>query len=90
MQAELEALELNNTYIITDLSLGKMAIASKWTYKIKYRDDRTMDRFKATLIAKGYNQLASIDYIDSFSPVAKLVTIRVFLSMAAAFTWPIH
>lgn len=72
------------------MPLRKKAIATKWVYKIKYKADGTVDRFKARLLAIGYNQVAGIDYIESFSPVAKLVTVRVFLSVATAFTWPIH
>lgn len=59
-------------------------------YKIKHRVDVTIEKFKAKLVAKGYNQVADIDYIDNFSPVTKLVTVRVLLTIATTFTWLIH
>ncbi len=52
MQDELDALELNNTWILTTLPKGKKATASKWVYKIKYKPNGSIDRFKVRLVAK--------------------------------------
>lgn len=56
MQDELDALDANNTWDITELPTGKRPIASKWVYKIKYKPNGDVDRFKARLVAKGFNQ----------------------------------
>ena len=55
MKSEIQALEVNNTWIIVDLPIGKNTINSKWIYKIKYLANAEVKRFKARLVAKGYS-----------------------------------
>ena len=83
MQAELHALQLNNTWTLTTLPPHKTAIGCRWIYKIKYHADGSIERYKARLVAKGYTQMEGLDYLDTFSPVAKLTTVRLLLALAA-------
>ncbi|GKA31657.1 ribonuclease H-like domain-containing protein [Tanacetum coccineum] len=54
MDAEIEALNENHTWVITDLPPNKKAIGNKWIFKIKYKASGDIDRYKARLPGKSY------------------------------------
>ncbi|CAL2228141.1 unnamed protein product [Prunus armeniaca] len=90
MHSELQALEANHTWSLVPLPPGYRPIGCKWIFRIKYNSDGTVDHYKARLVAKGFNQREGIDFTDTFAPVAKLITVRCLLSVAAARDWPLH
>ena len=59
-------------------------------FTVKVNSDGSVARLKVHLVAKGYAQTYEVDYSDTFSPVAKLTSIRVFISMAVTHHWPLH
>lgn len=66
------------------LSVGKRLIGCKWIYNVKYKATDKIERFKARLIAKGYNQKEGTDYQETFLSAVKMVAIITILALAAA------
>ena len=59
-------------------------------YKKKMNPKGEIERYKARLVVKGYRQKAGIDYDKVFAPVARMETIRLLISQAAQFEWPVY
>nr|GEY56963.1 Gag-Pol polyprotein [Tanacetum cinerariifolium] len=72
-------------YVLTELvdkPFGKMVIKLKWLWKNKKDEDQTVIRNKARIVAKRYAHEEGIDFKESFSPVARLEAVWIFIAYA--------
>jgi len=83
MLDELSTLQNSQTWELVSLPSEKSVVGCTWIFAIKVGPDGTIDRLKTHLMAKGYTQIFSLDYGDTFSPVAKMTSISLFIAVAA-------
>ena len=90
MIEEMDALTDNGTWDLVRLPTGKKVIGCRWMFTMKVNPNGSIAWLKAHLVAKGYAQTYGVDYFDTFSPVAKLTSIRLFISLATTHGWDLH
>ena len=81
MKDEMKSITDQNTWELKPLPDGKKAIGSRWLFKIKRDSEGNIARFKARFCAKGFTQVAGIDFNETYAPVAKMNSIRTILSI---------
>ncbi|RDX84669.1 hypothetical protein CR513_34244, partial [Mucuna pruriens] len=83
-------MEQSGTWELVSLPSSKKAVGCRWVFVIKVGPNSTVDRLKARLVAKGYTRVYGLDYRDTFSPVAKIITFHLLLATVAIHPWPLH
>ena len=86
----MQTLDDNDTWDLVPLPTRKKAIGCRWVFAVKFNPYGYVTRLKARLVAKGYAQTYGVDFSDTFSPVAKLTYVRLFISLVASYGWDLH
>jgi hypothetical protein len=89
MAEEIAALERTGTWYLVSPPPGVHPITCKWVYKIKTRSDGSLERYKARLVARGFQQEQSRDYDETFAPVAHMTTVHTLLAVASIRHWSV-
>ncbi|KAK1603087.1 hypothetical protein QYE76_037260 [Lolium multiflorum] len=89
MKSEMGSMYDNKVWTLVDLPDSRKAVENKWIFKRKTDADGNITVYKARLVAKGFRQIQGVDYDETFSPVAKLKSVRILLAIAAFFDFEI-
>ena len=81
---EMRSLEEQGTWELVDLPPGRKVVGVKWVFTKKRDEHGNVVKFKGRLVAKGYSQIAGLDYGEIYAPVGSFATARVLLAIAAA------
>lgn len=85
MQAEYNSLLKHGTWTLVDRPSDRKTTKCKWVFKIKKDTSGQVTKYKARLVAKGFTQVAGVDYGETFSPVARLSSVRLLFAFAVHY-----
>ena len=87
---EYESILKNDVWDIVSRPEGKSIVTSKWIFEIKHAVDKSVEKYKARFVARGFSQKEGIDYDETFAPVARFTSIRTIIALAAAMGWKLY
>jgi hypothetical protein len=80
MQEELNNFKRNEVWTLVPRPKQNV-VGTKWVFRNKQDEHGVVTRNKARLVAKGYAQVAGLDFEETFASVARIESIRIFVSL---------
>ncbi|CAH2083465.1 unnamed protein product [Euphydryas editha] len=84
MEEELKSFEENEAWEVVDRPDKATIVKCKWVFKKKLDSEKKV-RYRARLVAKGFTQMAGIDYKETFSPVLRYSTLRLLFALSVNY-----
>ena len=85
----MDSMYANQVWTLVNPPEGIIPIGCKWIYKRKIGADRKVNTYKARLIAKGFCQRQGVDYEETFSSVAMLISIRILFAITTHYDYEV-
>jgi hypothetical protein len=83
MESEMNSIRANRTWDLVELPRNRKALPCKWVFRLKQVSDSSDPKYKARIIAKGFQQEYGMDFDQIFSPVIELSTLHFLLGVVA-------
>ena len=90
IQAEYDSLMENGTWEIAYLPPGRKALTTKWVLKKKLGPDGKVLKYKARMVARGFQQVEGYDYTETYSGVVKAAAYRLLFALMVLNSWTCH
>ncbi|KAF2349269.1 Reverse transcriptase RNA-dependent DNA polymerase, partial [Trinorchestia longiramus] len=89
MSDEMAALVDNETSELVAKPKERSVIGGRWVYSVK-SGPNDQEIFKARYVAKRYSQVADVDFTETFSPTARLTSVRMLMDIAVQKSYIVH
>mgnify|MGYP004727428341 CR=1 FL=1 len=80
MEKELNQFEKKKIWTLVERPQDHFIIGTKWIFRNKMNDKGEIIRNKTRLVVKGYAQEEGIDFDETFAPMTRFESIRMFLT----------
>lgn len=89
MTKEIDTFKKTGTYSLVPYQPDMNILGCKWVFRTKLQADGALDKLKARLCVKGFDQEEYIDYLETYNPMVKIATVRSVLHTATVLKWDI-
>ena len=89
MQEEYDTCEETNTFTLVPRTPDMHVLGSGWVHRVKLNADGTLNKLKSRVVASGNEQEEGVDYLETYSPVVRMASVRTILHMATVLNWEI-
>ena len=72
----------NGTWELAQLPPGRWAIGSHWVFKVKWKLDSSIDKYKGWIVAQGFSQVRGIHYNKVFTSTAHMAVMQSVIALA--------
>lgn len=76
MNEEMGNCAKTNTWSLVPYPPDMNVLGNMWVFRTKLNADGSLDKLRARMVAKGFNQEEGIDYLETYSPVVRSVIVR--------------
>ena len=93
IQSEIESIRKNNTWVLVPRTEAQNILTSKWVFRRKDAIDENglpYFKYKARVVTRGFQQKEGVDYAETFAPVVKFTTLRIFFALVASLDLHCH
>ena len=90
IQAEYDSLLENGTWKVANLPPGRKALTTKWVLKKKLGPGGEIVKYKARMVARGFQQVEGYDYTETYSGVVKAAAYRLLFALMVLNGWTCH
>lgn len=80
MEEELQQFKISKVWNLVPKLIDRIIIDTKWVYKNKHDEQGTINKNKARMIVRRYNQEEGTDYDEIFSPVSRIKAIKILIA----------
>lgn len=90
MKVEFDAMIRNNTWTLVQRPPDKQMIGSRWIFRVKKLPIGLVENLMSKVVAKGFHEVLSFDFKETFSLVVKPITIHIIITSALARQWILY